>query len=305
MNLAKPSRRKPGKVLSGIFGSLGGFHRMTDAFLGVDGSNRRRAKWVLATMSEFCGSSVEHPWVLDSHGDLVLRGIPSTDCPPGSFGAAQAQNYLPGPAFLHHTRPPRKPESSLNAEFEARRRTSSSHIRAARDRITQTPRNDRPSLTSDQNQGPQGAAVAPTTSSAATRPNSKLQARQYPPAFEEGSAHLPAPHTTGHGGPQCIRPNAAGETSFFEGRFAGGPSTKRKVPQLVVSETVATASHTTADGRRVRIRTGLHSIKLQFREKFWVYPEGLSRNSMGLPIGYAGHQAAIRQHFGMASQGSK
>jgi hypothetical protein len=32
---------------------------------------------------------------------------------------------------------------------------------------------------------------------------------------------------------------------------------KRKVPQLVVSETVATASHTTADGRRVRIRTGL------------------------------------------------
>ncbi|KAJ7787842.1 hypothetical protein B0H14DRAFT_3505052 [Mycena olivaceomarginata] len=32
---------------------------------------------------------------------------------------------------------------------------------------------------------------------------------------------------------------------------------KRKVPQLVVSETVATASHTSADGRRVRIRTGL------------------------------------------------
>jgi hypothetical protein len=64
---------------------------------------------------------------------------------------------------------PPRPESSLNAEFEARWRKPSSHIRAARDRITQTPRNGRSSLTSDQNHGPR-TAVAPTISSAATRP---------------------------------------------------------------------------------------------------------------------------------------
>lgn len=75
MNLAKLSRPKPGKVLSGIFGSLGGFHRMTDDFPAVDASNGRRAKWVPVNMSELCGSSVEHPWELDSHGDLVLSGM--------------------------------------------------------------------------------------------------------------------------------------------------------------------------------------------------------------------------------------
>jgi hypothetical protein len=48
---------------------------MTDDFPPVDASNGRRAKWVPATMSEFFGSSVEHPWELNLHGDLVLSGM--------------------------------------------------------------------------------------------------------------------------------------------------------------------------------------------------------------------------------------
>ncbi|KAJ7787843.1 hypothetical protein B0H14DRAFT_3505053 [Mycena olivaceomarginata] len=149
MNLAEPSRPKPGKVLS-------------------DASNGRRAKWVPATMSEFCGSSVEHPWELDSHGDLVLSA--AAQAPTVQVSVPPKRKIIDrGPPSSIIQDPPR-PESSLNAEFEARRRTPSTHIRAARDRITQTPRNGRPSLTSDQNHGPRRAAVAPTTSSAATRP---------------------------------------------------------------------------------------------------------------------------------------
>ncbi|KAF8198814.1 hypothetical protein K438DRAFT_2016215 [Mycena galopus ATCC 62051] len=132
---AKP---KPGRVLA-------------------DASNRRQ-KWVAPTMVEFRGSSIANPWLLDSHGALVL---PAARAQKMTFTGALAKTAsvpLPnrkrnfqGPPSSIFQDPPvaNKAEGArilstvdiLKADSGAGgRHKVPSHICATRDCINQTPR---------------------------------------------------------------------------------------------------------------------------------------------------------------------
>ncbi|KAF8157470.1 hypothetical protein K438DRAFT_1986594 [Mycena galopus ATCC 62051] len=149
---SKQIKAKPGRALAGIFIlTTPSLHQA----LRISDTSNGRHKWVSPAMAEFRGSSAVNPWVLDSHGELVLHtvqaknttftmalGVPAKTV---SAPVPKHKRIFKGPrSSLKDPPVPKKVEGSctlraVEADSDPGRKAPS-HIRAARDRINQTPR---------------------------------------------------------------------------------------------------------------------------------------------------------------------